>query len=71
MIFLIFFPATIISRQIAWQIQEQISTSNYLKLIDFETYYIKSNTLLFFLPTKHAMVLQHGPFSLRTMLEGP
>jgi hypothetical protein len=41
------------------------------KLRKFETYYIKSNPPSFFLPTKYAMVPQHGPFSLYTMLEGP
>ena len=42
-----------------------------LKLIEFETYYIKPNPPLFFLPTKHAIVSRHGPFSLHTMHEGP
>ena len=32
-------------------------------------YLTKSSPL--FLPTKYVMILQHGPFSLQTMLEGP
>ena len=48
----------------------QTPPSNALKLIEFETFYIEPNPPFFFLPTKHAMVLQHGPFSLHTMLEG-
>ena len=49
----------------------QTPPSSYLKLVEFETYYIQPNPPLFFPPTKYAMVLQHGPFSLPTMLEGP
>ena len=45
--------------------------SNSLKLIEFETYYIKPNPPLFFPPTKYTMVPQHGPFSLHTVLEDP
>ena len=37
----------------------------------FEIYYIKPDPHLFFPPTKYTMALQHGPFSLHTMLEGP
>ena len=50
---------------------KQTPTINYLKLIEFETYYIKPNPPLFFSPTKYAQVPRHGPFSLHTMLEGP
>jgi hypothetical protein len=39
-------------------------------LIDFETYFTKSNPPLS-PPTKYAIVPRHGPFSLHTMLEGP
>ena len=49
----------------------QTPPSNYLKSIDFETYYIKSNPLLFCLPTKHATIPQHGPFSVHTIAYGP
>ena len=41
----------------------QTSPNDSLKLIEIETYYVK--------PTNYAMVPQHGPFSLHTMLEGP
>ena len=47
-------------------------SNNSLKLIEFETCYIKPNPpLFFFLSTKYATVPQHGAFSLDTMLEGP
>ena len=49
----------------------QTPPSNSLKLTKFETYNIKANPPLFFPPTKYAMVRQHDPFSLHTMLEGP
>ena len=47
---------------------KQTPLGNYLKLIEFETYYFKPNPPLFFWPTKYAMVPQHGPLSLHTML---
>jgi hypothetical protein len=55
----------------AYSKKRQTPTNNYLKLIEFKTYYIKSNPLLssLFPPTKHAMVPQNGPFSLHTMLD--
>ena len=46
-------------------------SSSSLKLVGFDTYYIEPNRPLFFPPTEYAMVLQHGPFSLHTMFEGP
>jgi hypothetical protein len=48
----------------------QTPPSNSLKLIEFETYYIDPNPILFLPPTKYAMIPQHDPFSLHTMLEG-
>ena len=48
----------------------QTLPSTSLRLIKFETHYNKSNPPLFFPATKHAMVPQHGPFSLHTLLEG-
>ena len=47
----------------------QTLPSGSLKLVDFETYYI-NQILPSFPPTIYAMVPQHGPFSLHTMLEG-
>ena len=51
--------------------QDNTPPSCYLKLVEFETYYIKPSPPLLFLPTNYATVLQHGPFSLHTMFEGP
>ena len=45
----------------------QVVLSNWSSL----RHTIVNQTLPFFLPTKYAMVPQHGPFSLHTMLDGP
>ena len=48
----------------------QTPPSSSLKLVDFETYYIKPNPPLLFHEQNMQLVPQHGPFSVHTMLEG-
>ena len=48
---------------------KQTPPSGSFKLIEFETYYNKSNSPSF-IPTKYVMVLQHGLLPLHTMLKG-
>ena len=50
---------------------KQTPPSSSLKLVEFGTYYNIPNPPLFFPPIKYAMVPQHDPFSLHTMLEDP
>ena len=50
---------------------KQTPPSNSLKLIKYETYYIKPHPPLFFHQQNMQSSPQHGSFSLHTMLEGP